>query len=115
MRYEVWFVRVGENAPDGSVISFPFSAEEAPKFPSVAYRLVGTVEARNSEDAWHRANHGYHPWFQKPDGSARLAPGVDPTTVRSMSIGDVLLDEHGTALVADTFGFKPLVWKAEVV
>ena len=68
------------------------------------YDHVLTIDAANLEDVFYKGNFAHD----------HLADIQVRGTWSSISVGDIIIDEHGFVFVVDTFGFQMLPEKIEL-
>lgn len=73
------------------------------KFPA-EYEKVAEVECEDLEDVFRVTNHINHNWTLNPQVTMYKAGGV-----RSTSVGDVVVDEHGKVFLCDMAGWKEII------
>jgi hypothetical protein len=91
MKYEVWHAKEPT-----------FGFGDQPKFPE-EYEMVAVVDCKDEEDVFEKTNHITHDWTQNPEVIRRAKKSL-----RSTSVGDVLVDEDGNRLYCDHVGWKDM-------
>jgi len=91
MKYEIWH----DQDPR-------FGFGERPEFPA-AYTKVAVVESDDLDDVFRITNHIDHDWTTNPE-----VQWHQPGGCRSTSVGDIVVDENGTAYYCANAGWDKL-------